>query len=70
MTWFQVRDERRDAEYLCLSYNPFVDVVAVGEDNGHIKVGSGSPLLEITRSKMYGKIENQMIYELLYNFLH
>ena len=34
----QVRDERSNAEYLCLSYNPFVDVIAVGEDNGHIKL--------------------------------
>ena len=33
-----MRDERRDAEYLCLSYNPFVDVIAVGEENGHIKL--------------------------------
>ena len=34
----QVRDERRNAEYLCLSYNPFVDVIAVGEENGNIKL--------------------------------
>ena len=26
------------AEYLCLSHNPFVDVIAVGMDNGHIKL--------------------------------
>ena len=34
----QVRDERRNAEYLCLSYNPFVDVIGVGEENGNIKL--------------------------------
>ena len=33
-----MRDERRNAEYLCLSYNPFVDVIAVGEENGNIKL--------------------------------
>ena len=37
--WYlQVRDERRNAEYLCLSYNPFVDVIGVGEENGNIKL--------------------------------
>ena len=34
----QVRDDRRNAEYLCLSYNPFVDVIGVGEENGNIKL--------------------------------
>ena len=33
-----MRDDRRNAEYLCLSYNPFVDVIAVGEENGNIKL--------------------------------
>ena len=35
---FQVQDENKDIEYLCLSYNPFADVIAVGLDNGHIKL--------------------------------
>ena len=34
----QVQDDNKDAEYLCLSYNPFADVIAVGLDNGHIKL--------------------------------
>lgn len=34
----QVQDENKDVEYLCLSYNPFADVIAVGLDNGHIKL--------------------------------
>ncbi len=34
----QVQDDRTNAEYLCLSYNPFVDVIAVGIDNGTIKL--------------------------------
>ena len=33
-----MQDENKDAEYLCLSYNPFADVIAVGLDNGHIKL--------------------------------
>ena len=34
----QVRDENKEAEYLCLSHNPFADFIAVGTDNGTIKV--------------------------------
>ncbi len=34
----QVRDEDPESEYLCLSHNPFVDVIAVGMANGHIKL--------------------------------
>ena len=34
----QVQDNNKDAEYLSLSYNPFADVIAVGLDNGHIKL--------------------------------
>ena len=35
---FQAQDQEKKSEYLCLSYNPFVDVIAVGLDNGHIKL--------------------------------
>ena len=34
----QVQDENKNAEYLCLSHNPFADVISVGLDNGHIKL--------------------------------
>ena len=34
----QVRDENKEAEYLCLSHNPFADFIAIGTDNGTIKV--------------------------------
>ena len=34
----QVNDENKEAEYLCLSHNPFADVIAVGLDNGHLKL--------------------------------
>ncbi len=34
----QVQDENKNAEYLCLSHNPFADVIGVGLDNGHIKL--------------------------------
>ena len=34
----QVQDENKETEYLCLSHNPFADVIAVGLDNGHIKL--------------------------------
>ncbi len=33
-----VRDENKNAQYLCLSHNPFVDVIAVGLDNGNLKL--------------------------------
>ncbi len=32
------RDAAEDAEYLCLSHNPFVDVIGVGTDGGHVKL--------------------------------
>ena len=35
---FQVQDDNKNTEYLCLSHNPFADVIAVGLDNGHIKL--------------------------------
>ena len=35
---FQVRDENKEAEYLCLSHNPFADFIAVGTENGTIKI--------------------------------
>jgi hypothetical protein len=34
----KVQDENKNTEYLCLSYNPFADVIAVGLDNGNIKL--------------------------------
>ena len=34
----QARDENPESEYLCLSYNPFVDVIAVGLSNGNLKL--------------------------------
>ena len=34
----QVKDDNDEAEYLCLSHNPFADVIAVGLDNGHLKL--------------------------------
>jgi len=34
----QAQDENKNAEYLCLSHNPFADVIAVGLDNGQIKL--------------------------------
>ena len=34
----QVRDDNKEAEYLCLSHNPFADFIAVGTDHGTIKV--------------------------------
>lgn len=34
----QVKDPDPEAEYLCLSHNPFADVIAVGMQNGHIKL--------------------------------
>ena len=34
----QVQDENKNSEYLCLSHNPFADVISVGLDNGHIKL--------------------------------
>lgn len=36
--YFQARDENKEAEYLCLSHNPFADFIAVGTDSGTIKV--------------------------------
>jgi hypothetical protein len=36
--YVQVQDENKNAEYLCLSHNPFADVIGVGLDNGHIKL--------------------------------
>ena len=33
-----MQDEEPQTEYLCLSHNPFIDVIAVGTDTGTIKL--------------------------------